>query len=255
MASVKRGQETAKAVTRRALRYPGGSTPITFRVTAETRNLLEQAATAHGRSLSGECEWQLQRALSAWENSKTHAFMTVIGQAIDGVAAIVDGEPGPRAVKWWDDPYLYGQAEQVTVAAFRMFKPRGTTPDIDPRQGDFVLGAGVHELQTIDEGTPFEKQTLHQRRLKRLKHDLGEALVDRAAPFGIAAAAAREQIQKMRPFKNELIELSKKAALWQTDLGQMPEPEKARVLKLRLAAGRMTSSEKRRLKELRELAG
>ena len=211
---------------KRAPKYPEKSSVINFRITPETKRLLEQAARAHGRTLSSECELQLQRSLSSPENSQTHAIMTLIGLAIDAVTNIqtLDKLAAGRKhkpVQWWNDPYLYVQVEQMVIAALGVLRPRGPLPNIDPRQRDFVLNALVREIQVADPSVPFEKQTPHQRRINRLKQDLG-LLADRAAPFGVDADAAREEVASMKPFREELIALTKKNALWSVDWSRCP---------------------------------
>jgi hypothetical protein len=62
----------AVRLKRRARRYPQKSAVIHFRITPETRRLLEEAAAEAGRTMSAECEHQLLRALS----------MTSRGQAL-----------------------------------------------------------------------------------------------------------------------------------------------------------------------------
>jgi transposase IS116/IS110/IS902 family protein len=44
---------------------------------------------------------------------------------------------------------------------------------IDPVRPNFSLNSTVYEMQMVDETVPFEKQKPHERRLNRLKQDLG----------------------------------------------------------------------------------
>jgi len=198
--------------TRRAgkfRRYPEKSAVMNFRITPGTRRALEEAAGASGRTISSECEHQLQRALSDMGTGPSHALMTVIGRAIDDLVRMRGRGAKQKGLRWWDDPHTFDLASRAVAAAFDMFRPKGEVPDTG-RQGEFVIEATLREIQLADLSIPFDQLKPHQRWLAQLKRDLGP-LADRPAVWGITAESARELDELSRPFRDELRALSQKA--------------------------------------------
>jgi hypothetical protein len=234
----------AKTKAKRAPRYPEKSSVVNFRCTPTTRRLLQQAAKASGKTLSYEIERHLERALSQ-RSTPTCALMDIIGTQIDAlvrlrVEGLGDVEPKwkvDKSARWWDDPYLYGQAFALVTHAFEMFRPKGEPPQgidesIDAggrRQGKFSIETTLREIQLVDASKPFAEQTPHERWLTLLKGDLG-SLADRPVIWGSTAEQERELRALTEPLLAELIPLSQKE-------GQTPES--------------MTPEETQRLAELR----
>jgi hypothetical protein len=191
--------------------YPEKSAVMNFRIRPDTKRLLAQAARASGRTLSAETEHQLRRAVAEMGTGRTHAVMTTIGRAIDGLVKLKAGESTER--DWWTDPYLYGQARQVVLKALDLFKPPEAAIDAEPdnaRQAEFEIEALLHEIQLFDESNkPFVKQTPHERRLGMMKKDLGP-LAERPVVWGESAGQARERHERAREVLRELIPLSRK---------------------------------------------
>jgi hypothetical protein len=202
----------------------GGVKPatVTFRTSNEVADLLVASAKANKRTLSAECEVQLQRGLSSWEKSETLTIMTLISVIVDTVMNVqpIDVLLGDESLrrppgKWWQDPYLYARTERLVIDALRAFRPRGEPPEIS--EHDLKLGTAAYvmtvlEMQTVDDKPPFEKQTVHQRRLNRLREDLG-LLADRPAiSNNMTAAEIRAQHEKMKSSRDELVSLTRKAA-------------------------------------------
>jgi hypothetical protein len=193
-------------MAQRAFKYAEKSQILNARITPSTRKLLEQAASRSGRTVSAECEYQLQRALVTWGEGPTHAVMATIGRSIDTLMRMrVEGE-GKTAqwrknqkARWWNDPYLYTQAAQAAAAMFEAFRPAGAPPEtfqeiLDAggrRQGRFIVETTLREIQLADFSIPFEKQQPYQRWLTTLKRDLGE-LVERPRPLGFTAEENRQ---------------------------------------------------------------
>jgi hypothetical protein len=196
----------------RAFKYAEKSQILNARITPNTRNLLEQAASRSGRTVSAECEFQLQRALVTWGEGPTHAVMATIGRSIDtlmrmrgeGKGKAAQWRKDPKA-RWWNDPYLYTQATQAAAAMFEAFRPAGAPPEtfqdiLDAggrRQGRFVVETTLREIQLTDLSIPFEKHEARQRWLTTLKRDLGE-LVERPRPFRFTAEENRQLNQIAR---------------------------------------------------------
>jgi hypothetical protein len=193
--------------------YPEKSAVINFRIRPDTKRLLVQAARASGRTVSGECEHQLRRAVAEMGTGRTHAVMTTIGRAIDGVVKLAAGEASGR--DWWTDPYLYGQARQVVLTALDLFRPpeeaTGEDHPGNERRAEFEIEATLREIQLFDETKPFVKQTPYERWLGMMKKDLGP-LADRVAVWGTTAEEARGQQALAKKIMPELIRLERKAS-------------------------------------------
>jgi hypothetical protein len=203
----------------RAKRYSDKSVPINFRIQPATRLALQKAAAKSGRTLSGECEHQLHRALLADLGSvQTHALMSMIGRTIDGFLGLRS-----KKTRWFDDPDLFDEAARLTAAAFELLKPRGPLSPEDekplgPRSAQFAIEATLREIQTADPSIPFGEQTPYQRWLTLMKEDLGP-LVDRAIVWDKGAEEARKDAAEARswrikaaPILAEYIPLSRKDA-------------------------------------------
>jgi hypothetical protein len=193
--------------------YPEKSEVMNFRIRPDTKRLLAQAARASGRTLSGETEHQLRRAVAEMGTGRTHAVMTTIGRAIDGFVKLKTGE-GPER-DWWTDPYLFAAARRIVWAALDLFKPPGAMtddaaePDIAGRP-EFEIEAILREIQLFDETKPFVKQTPYERWLGMMKKDLGPA-ADRPSVWGEGAEQAREWSRRMKDILSEYVPLSRKA--------------------------------------------
>jgi hypothetical protein len=217
-------------------KYPEKSAVINFRITPGTRRLLERAAEASGRTVSSECEYQLQRALSVMGTSPTYAVMATIGRAINDLAEARDlltraKLRGP----WWLDPHTFALAEKAVLAAFRMLRPPGAQDQVDDgRQGEFAIETVLREIQTVDPAMPFSQMTEHQRWLLLLKQDLG-LLANRAAVWGESAEQVRERHKRVLPILRELIPLSLRPP------GDLTPEETGRLHELRAAIVKMST--------------
>src|SRR5262249_27704091 len=148
--------------------YPEKSAVINFRIRPDTKQALQDAAHASGRTLSQECEHQLRRGLIEMGAGSTHAIMRIVGRAIDKLVKLKD----PNA-KWMADAYLYQQAENALVAALRLFRPEGVPPkdtaeSLDfggMQQGALLVREEFRDVQLADPSIPFAKQSARQRML------------------------------------------------------------------------------------------
>jgi hypothetical protein len=223
---------------RRARKYPVGqkSAVVNFRITPETRRLLEKAAESSGRTVSSETEYQLQRALSTMAPAPTYALLAIIGRAINDLTETRD-RATPRAkvrVAWWLDPRLFALAETAVIAAFRLLRPPGATDQIDDgRQGEFAIETLLREIQTVDLAKPFGQMSEHERWLALLRQDLGP-LANRAAVWGESVEQARERHVRALPVLRDLIPLSRKSP------GDLTKEEVERLAELRAEIERLS---------------
>ena len=198
---------------RRPGRYPEKSAIMNFRITPATKRLLKQAAEASGRTMSAECEFQLQRALSLMGTGRTFALMMMIGGTIDRLVRMRADDADAR---WWNDPFLFDQAAKAVNSIFGMLRPKGELPQGEdifeaggPRKGEFAIEATMREVQLVDPTIPFADQTPHQRWLILLKRELGP-LADTAVIWGTTAEQARKEHKLFRKLAPELMRLSRK---------------------------------------------
>jgi hypothetical protein len=172
--------------------YPEKSAVINFRIRPDTKQALQDAARASGRTLSQECEHQLRRGLIEMGAGPTHAILRIIGRAIDKLVNL----KAPNA-KWMDDAYLYQQAENALIATLRLFRPEGAPPkeSLDfggTQQGALLAREEFRDVQLADSSIPFAKQSTRQRVLHTEKADLG-ALADRPQIYGRTAEQTRQE--------------------------------------------------------------
>jgi hypothetical protein len=189
--------------------YPEKSSVINFRIRPDTKQLLQEAANASGRTLSQESEHQLRRALIEMGAGPTYAFMQIIGRVVDKLVNLKD----PNA-KWMHDLYLYRQARNAIIAALDLFQPEGTPPESTAesldfggtQQGALMMKEELRDVQLADPSIPIAKQSARQRRLSAEKTDLG-VLADRPRIYGKTA----EQIRQEAPPARQLAALIRKA--------------------------------------------
>jgi hypothetical protein len=209
---------------KRRPRYFDKTKIFSTRLTSSTLRLLKEAAAQSGRTVSAECEFQLQRALCDLGPGATHAIMQTIARSIDGL--IRHRRTGSEATdfvkvsnaSWLNDPYLYSQATQVVAAAFEMFRPEGAPPGTAEevfdaggrRQGRLAVEVTMREIQLADIETPLAKLKPYQRWLATMKRDLG-VLVSRPLIWGMAAAQAEKERALSGELLKKFIPLSRKS--------------------------------------------
>lgn len=182
----------------RARRYEEPSGVINFRIRELTRALLARAAARSGRTLSGEAEHQLRRALVDL-STPTPGIMAAIARAID-LLAQAQPPVGAGRTKWWNDPRQFDRVAKLVSASLEMLRPGPPPPESaegSDEWPDAPFQTMLLEIQSVDASIPFAEQTPHQRQLVRLKADLGP-LVDRALARPCRAAVLLELQRKLR---------------------------------------------------------
>lgn len=180
-------------------RPPGGEYPektavMNFRTRPDTKRLLIEAARRSGRTLSQETEHQLRRALLGMGTGPTHAILTAVGSAIDGLIRM--HHPVPE--RWTEDPVLFDQIVRAFTAAIEMFRPVGPIPQLVPHEqmefdrlkGRAALLELLAQVEAADLSAPLAKRSARERGLAILKQDLDE-LTTRPA-FGELIALAQK---------------------------------------------------------------
>jgi hypothetical protein len=168
----------AKPRRRRAPRGPGKSEILNIRVKPLTKRALVDAAKKRGRTLSAECEFQLQRALFEM-GGPTRSVINAVASAIDELIRRRTSTPG----RWVEDSNLFDVVLRALVAALEMFRPEASTtqvlperPALDAAQGRAVLLELLAEIAALPPDAPLEKLSSRQRALSLMKEDLGDLL-------------------------------------------------------------------------------
>jgi hypothetical protein len=169
--------------------YPEKRRVFASRVREDTWAKLQQAAAKSGRSVSQEFEHQLRRGLdeaetirNTWGDEKTYALLKLAAQAVISLCRVRDAK-----THWTADAELFDASLETIVRTLKGFRPHVlTATDLGvggaPILGTPALGI-VREAQAVDPARPLTKSTKRQRALLRLKDDLGEELIARAASF------------------------------------------------------------------------
>ena len=202
---------------------------MNFRIRRDTKRLLQEAARASGRSLSQETEHQLRRALVEMRAGPTYDLMNLIGRALDLLRSLKD-----QNATWTSDPYLFTQAVQAAITALELFRPQQPLPaDLfecgGPRQGQFAIFSTLRDVQLADPSVPFGRLSPYQRALVMAKHALGP-FIDNASIWGMTGPEARQQHERSRKIRNELIPLTRRE-----EKGDLTPEETARLWELRAA--------------------
>ena len=165
--------------TQRAPRGPHKSAVMNFRIRPDTKALLKRTAQDHGRTVSAECEYQLQRALVEMGTGPTHALLAMVGSAVDRLIRRTTAHPN----RWTRDPFQFDAVVEAITAALRLFRPEGPVAqgldartEFDRSQGRAALFELLAEVAAVDPLAPVGRQSTEQRRLGIMKQDLGELI-------------------------------------------------------------------------------
>jgi hypothetical protein len=143
--------------------------------------MLEKAKKDSGRSLSQEIESRLRRTFyedreiaAAFGDSKVFVLMRMVALALSSVQ-----DSRKPAVKWYDDLNLFNHALRTVRAVLWAVRPArspGKLPanEHEPMLSADEIAASVWEkVQRVSLNFDIQKVTREERRLARLKSDLG----------------------------------------------------------------------------------
>lgn len=166
--------------------YPEKKRVFASRIREDTWAKLQLAAARSGRSVSQEFEHQIRRGLdeaetikTTWGDEKTYAMLKLAAEAVNALCRVRD-----EKTHWTASAELFDASLQAIVQTLKGFRPHSLTANNlevgAPTFGATVLEI-VREAQAVDPARPLNKSTKRQRALMRLKEELGEELVARAA--------------------------------------------------------------------------
>jgi hypothetical protein len=154
---------------RRASRGPEKTKVMHFRVQPLTLKAVEDAAKASGRTVSAECEAQLQRALFGM----CGGLYPILQIVSDNLNKIVELKTG----RWADNPALFDRAFNAIVAMIEMCRPSGSifreATDAEIQQARNLMLNSFIQIHGADSSARFASLNLEQRRLVKLKDEMG----------------------------------------------------------------------------------
>lgn len=163
--------------------YAGKSKVMSTRIRADTRDWLERAAAKSGRSLSQEIEHRLRGSFNDDEltfqtfgSRRNYALMRIIAMIMEAVF-----NPDRPGVDWVDDPYSFDQVVKAVNSVLDAMRPPGAVPQLSElqqmafgeRQGSFRAGKILLDVQQADGSGALDSTSKRERRLAKLKDDLG----------------------------------------------------------------------------------
>ncbi len=174
---------------------PGERVPLGLRVTAETKQRLDDAAEQSGRSQSQEAELRLERSferqdvadevLTATYGRELAGLLTVLGRTMKdtGVHAGFMASRTPEgASNWLGNPYAFDQAAKAVKTILEAFRPVGEASvhvegddELNAHLAAFGEGVAASTLEPI--ATPEQARTLELQEWGRKVHDMLGPLV------------------------------------------------------------------------------
>lgn len=162
--------------------YAGKSKVLSTRIRPDTRAMLEKAKKESGRSLSQEIENRLRRTFyedreidAAFGDSKVFVLMRLVALALSSV----QNTRRPK-LKWYDDPNLFDDALSTIRKVLMAIYPSPTTEKVPiTKNHSLVISASEianavwEKVQRISLNFDIQKATREERRLARLKSELG----------------------------------------------------------------------------------
>jgi hypothetical protein len=162
--------------------YPEKKRVFASRIREDTWEMLQQAATKSGRSVSQEFEFRLRRSLdddekieSAFGDLKTFGLMKLAAQAVKSMCDLNN-----LKVHWTANVTAFDEALEVITRTLKGFRPLTATNLVTarPELGQPALVEIVREIQAADPTRPLGKVSKRERAMLRLQSELGD-LVDR----------------------------------------------------------------------------
>jgi hypothetical protein len=140
-----------------------------FRVLPLTLKAVKRAAAASGRTVSAECEFQLQRALFEM-GAPLYPILKRVCEALGKDPAL------SGTTRWVEDPELFNRAVNMFNAALEIFRPTGSKRrDATDQEKDLAIAYVLDHLTSVakaDESVPLPRQSQEQRGLLKSKEEL-----------------------------------------------------------------------------------
>jgi hypothetical protein len=140
-----------------------------FRVMPLTLKAVKQAAAASGRTMSAECEFQLQRALFEM-GAPLYGILKRVCEALGNDPEL------SKSNRWAEDPELFNRAVNMFNAALEIFRPVGSKRrEATDQEKDLAAAYVLNHLNTVakaDESVPLARQSQEQRGLLKSKEEL-----------------------------------------------------------------------------------
>lgn len=133
------------------------SAAFTMRMRPETREALDAAASASGKSITDEIHDRLtltfndpEFTLTDFGGRQPYAILRLAMEHFAKTGAYAyfqKHRAAPRPQDWLDDPYAFDQALKCVIAIFEGFRPKGEVvpPDI-PKTGDPLIDAALRDI-------------------------------------------------------------------------------------------------------------
>jgi hypothetical protein len=154
---------------RRAPRGSEKTAVMNFRIQPLTRRAVEDAAKASGRTVSAECEAQLQRALFGMGGG-LWPILQIVSDNLNKIAELKE-----RA--WADDPILFDRAFNAIVAMLEMCRPSGSihrdATENELQADRNVMLNAILRIYEVNTSAPLGRLSPEQRHLVKLKEQLG----------------------------------------------------------------------------------
>jgi hypothetical protein len=158
-----------KKTRRRAQRGPDKTKVMHFRVQPLTLKAVKDAAKASGRTVSAECEAQLQRALFGMGGG-LWPILQIVSDNLNKLTEL-------KGRAWAEDPILFDRAFNAIVAMLEMCRPprsihRDAT-DNELQADRNVMLNSILRIYEVDTSVPLARLSPEQRHLVKLKEQLG----------------------------------------------------------------------------------
>jgi hypothetical protein len=154
---------------RRASRGLEKTEVMHFRIQPLTLKAVKEAAKASGRTVSAECEAQLQRGLFGMRGG-LYPILQIVSDNLNKIVALKGG-------RWADDPALFDRAFNAIVAMLEMCRPSASisheATDAEIQQARNLMLNSFIQIYGADSSARFASLSLEQRRLVKLKEELG----------------------------------------------------------------------------------
>jgi hypothetical protein len=177
---------------------------MNFRAPVRIQDALSRAAARNQWTISAEIVHRLSESF-VLPATPTQAVMTIVGYAIDGMAAA-------DKKTWLTDPALHREARAAMEAAFKLLAPQGEI-GTTLHNGRVAFEMWWDEVRRYNPKTPIDvtrpRRAEHQRRLSWLREALG-TLPDRVVLWGKTGKEARRYAQALSLTElKEFVDLAK----------------------------------------------